>query len=546
MGDGLGRYAGLESLGRRCAVHSGDLLGTFAGWILAFVRFTWHASQELVPFCKTTGPASFGLSRSSGRRGRTRLARCKACSCLAFNVLNAQRPPGCRSGVGYFADLARGLGYNDSKIPAAIGLRQSVVAVGRFPVLEVQPISFMRFHLLLSFSLAILICFGAAGSLVAQQQSDKGSTLGIVQEKPESGPFVEIKGRYMVPYRTKIPGTDVVFDMVPIPGGTFTMGSPDDEDGRRDDEGPQFNVKVEPFWMGKYEVTWGEYKRFMAMERIFKVLDRKKVRKTLDKFQIDAVTAPSPLYDESFTYEAGEEFDQPAATITQYAAKQYTKWLSLSSGEFYRLPYEAEWEYACRAGTKTAFYFGDDDGDLEEHAWLIDNSDEERHYIGDLKPNPWGLYDMYGNVAEWVLDGYDENGYTHIKAGSTVTVEESFFKPKGLYPRVVRGGSFELEVEDCRSAARVGSDPDWKYEDPNDPKSPWWFTDQPATGVGFRLLRPLKTPATEAAKNEFWKADLEQIEDDAMGRIESNGKGALGVVDRTLPKEIEALPESDK
>ena len=324
------------------------------------------------------------------------------------------------------------------------------------------------------------------------------------------------------------------------------MGSPDDEDGRRDDEGPQFNVKVEPFWMGKYEVTWGEYKRFMAMERIFKVLDRKKVRKTLDKFQIDAVTAPSPLYDESFTYEAGEEFDQPAATITQYAAKQYTKWLSLSSGEFYRLPYEAEWEYACRAGTKTAFYFGDDDGDLEEHAWLIDNSDEERHYIGDLKPNPWGLYDMYGNVAEWVLDGYDENGYTHIKAGSTVTVEESFFKPKGLYPRVVRGGSFELEVEDCRSAARVGSDPDWKYEDPNDPKSPWWFTDQPATGVGFRLLRPLKTPATEAAKNEFWKADLEQIEDDAMGRIESNGKGALGVVDRTLPKEIEALPESDK
>ena len=372
------------------------------------------------------------------------------------------------------------------------------------------------------------------------------STLGLVKEKPESGPFVKIEQGYMVPYKTMIPGTDIPFEMVPVPGGKFTMGSPDDEDGRNEDEGPQFNVEVEPFWMGKYEVTWGEYRRFMAMERIFKALDRRGVRKMLDKFEIDAVTAPSPLYDESFTYEAGDQFDQPAATVSQYAAKQYTKWLSLSAGNFYRLPYEAEWEYACRGGTKTRFSFGDDEDDLEEHAWTIDNSDEERHYVGELKPNPFGLYDMHGNVAEWVLDGYDENGYTHVKPGATLSVAESYRKPTGLYSRVVRGGSFEMEADQCRSAARMHSVEDWKYEDPNIPKSPWWFTDYPATGVGFRIIRPLKAPPTLEAKNEFWGADLKKIEANAKSRIDAQGKGSLGKVDQKLPEEVKALPDEDK
>ena len=371
--------------------------------------------------------------------------------------------------------------------------------------------------------------------------------LGIVAEKPESGQFVKVDNGYMVEYTAMIPGTEIKYTMIPIPGGKFMMGSPEDEDDRRDDEGPQFEVTVKPFWMGKYEVTWAEYKKYMQLDKVFKALNGKGLRRVNADNEIDAVTAPSSLYDASFTFSAGEAPDQPAATMTQFAAKQYTKWLSLTSKTFYRLPMESEWEYACRAGTTTAFYFDEDEDDLEDHAWNYENSDDERHPVGQLKPNPWGLYDMYGNVAEWVLDQYHEDGYTHVEEGASVTAEEAYRKPTKLFPRVVRGGSWELDPEDCRSAARLGSDDkEWKIEDPNFPKSPWWYTDTPGLGVGFRLLRPLEAPATRDAKGAFWDADIESIVEDAKNRISDNGRGAYGTVDPDLPKDISELTDADK
>jgi formylglycine-generating enzyme required for sulfatase activity len=272
--------------------------------------------------------------------------------------------------------------------------------------------------------LALLLGCLATTSLSAQDTTSAGERLGISTTKPAEGPFVEIPGGYMVPYKGKIPGTDVEFEMIPIPGGTFKMGSPDGEADRRADEGPQIEVKVEPFWMGKHEVTWSEYMTFMDLDAVFKQFQQKSLR-PVDRTQMDKViTAPSSLYDPSFTFEAGEEPDQPAATVSQFAAKQYTKYISLLNDDFYRLPTEAEWEYACRAGTTTAYYFGDDPKDLKKHAWIADNSDDERHTVGKKKPNPWGLHDMYGNVAEWVLDGYSENGYAR-NAGKTVTTAEA-------------------------------------------------------------------------------------------------------------------------
>ncbi len=380
---------------------------------------------------------------------------------------------------------------------------------------------------------------------VSKATSETGP--GIVKEKPASGQFVEIEGGYMVPYTATIPGTKIQFEMIPIPGGKFLMGSPEDEEDRRDDEGPQYEVSVEPYWMGKYEVTWLEYKKYMQLDKVFKALNGKGLRKVDTDNEVDAVTAPSSLYDASFTYSAGEADDQPAATMTQFAAKQYTKWLSLMAGDFYRLPTEAEWEYACRAGTTTAYYFGDDPDDLEDHAWNIETSDDERHPVGELKPNPWGLYDMYGNVAEWVLDEYSENGYDHVEAGKSVTTDEALRRPTKLFPRVIRGGSWELEPEDCRSAARLGSDDkEWKYEDPNFPKSPWWYTDSPGLGVGFRLLRPLQAPDAKVARELYWDADVESIVDDAKNRIRDNGRGAYGVVDEKLPKDISELTDEDR
>ena len=364
---------------------------------------------------------------------------------------------------------------------------------------------------------------------------------GIVKTKPASGQFVEIAGGFMVPYEATIPGTDVKYTMLPIPGGTFTMGSPDDEENRLDDEGPQFEVTVDPFWMGKFEVTWAEYKQYMNLYGQMQSLQRNGIRKVSKENEIDAVTSPSALYDADFTYYEGDGPAEPAATMSQFAAKQYTKWLSKISDSFYRLPTEAEWEYACRAGSTTAYYFGDDMDELENHAWFDENSEEVRTDCGQLKPNAWGLYDMYGNVAEWVLDQYDEDGYTHVEAGAKLTVAQAYRKPTTLFPRVVRGGSWESPPEECRSASRLGSDEEWRNEDPNTPKSPWWHTDSPALGVGFRLIRPLKAPATAAAKNEFWDADVESIMDDVKSRIKFQGKGAYGTADPKLPADIEDL-----
>lgn len=398
--------------------------------------------------------------------------------------------------------------------------------------------------------LSVVIALSVMLSQLSVAQEDAAvagskTRVGIAKEKPANGPFVEVDGGFMVPYTATIPGTEVKYDMVPVPGGKFTMGSPEDEEGRLEDEGPQFEVVVKPFWIGKYEVTWDEYQRFMDMDIVFKELARSKVRARLKKFSVDAVSAPSELYDPDFTYSAGEEYNQPSATVSQFAAKQYTKWLSVTSKDFYRLPYEAEWEYACRAGTKTAYSFGDDVDDLEDHAWFVENSDEERHAIGEKKPNAFGLFDMHGNVAEWVLDGYNKKGYTHLKAGKTYTVEQTYNKPKGIYSRVVRGGSWELDDVQCRSAARLASAEDWKEEDPNEPKSPWWFTDSPGLGVGFRLIRPLEAPKTLAAKNEFWKPDNDEIAANAAARIYGNGRGALGLVDEKLPAEMAKVLEDE-
>ena len=205
----------------------------------------------------------------------------------------------------------------------------------------------------------------------------------------------------MKPYTNTIPGTRVTYAMVPIPAGQFIMGSPDTEPGRKADEGPQHNVKVSPFWMGRFEVTWNEYELFMYPD------EERRTRATLptdaaaDQLA-DAVTHPSKPYVE-MSFGMGKD-GFPAIAMTHHAANKYCQWLSAKTGHFYRLPTEAEWEYACRAGTTTTYFWGDDAAKLPEYAWFEQNSDFNNQKVGKKKPNPWGLYDIYGNVVEWVLD----------------------------------------------------------------------------------------------------------------------------------------------
>jgi formylglycine-generating enzyme required for sulfatase activity len=303
----------------------------------------------------------------------------------------------------------------------------------------------------------------------------------------------------MQAYSEIVVGSPAPFDMLPIPGGTFTMGSPEGEDDRKKSEGPQHEVTVEPFWMGKFEVTWDEYHVFM--HRLD--LDLRKAGGAEAFPQdawADAVSRPTPPYV-PMDFGLGIE-GCPATGVTQLAAKQYTKWLSMKTGRYYRLPTEAEWEYACRAGTKTAYSFGDDPDDLDEYAWHFDNADDGYHKVGEKKPNPWGLYDMHGNVSEWVLDRYDTGFYATLTEG---IAKSPIAWPEELYPRVVRGGSWDDDPDGLRSAARRASKKGWKVQDPQLPKSIWYHTD--ASFVGFRVLRPLREPSAEE-KARSWDPDI--------------------------------------
>jgi formylglycine-generating enzyme required for sulfatase activity len=296
----------------------------------------------------------------------------------------------------------------------------------------------------------------------------------------------------MGPYKAAIPNTDVAFEMIPIKGGSFQMGTPESEPGRRKDESPQHAVKVDPFWMGKYEVTWDEYRLFMFSQMAKEDTNRDAV--------VDAISRPTRPYVE-MSFGMGIN-GYPAISMTQHAANKYAEWLSAKTGHFYRLPTEAEWEYACRAGTTTAYSFGDDASAIGDYAWYSKNSTEGKYgQVGTKKPNPWGLHDMHGNVMEWTLDQYDPKGYSGLAAENPWNVAK---KP---YPHAVRGGSWMDGAASLRCGARIGSDPSWKQQDPQLPKSIWYHTD--AQGLGFRLVRPLKVPSADEMFR-YWNSGVHE------------------------------------
>ncbi|TWU60087.1 Serine/threonine-protein kinase pkn1 [Rubripirellula tenax] len=320
------------------------------------------------------------------------------------------------------------------------------------------------------------------------------SSSSVVAEKPTT----------MQPYSDRLEHTDLAIEMVPIPGGSFKMGSPESEADRKDDEGPQAEVTVSPFWIGKFEITWDQYDTWGEQTD---QLRRKmmSVDPSERDILVDGISKPTePYTDMSFGMGKG---DFPAICMTQHAARTFCEWLSAKTGHYYRLPTEAEWEYAARAGTTTAYSFGDDPADLDDHAWYFDNSDDTYHEVGEKEPNPWGLYDMHGNVAEWVLDQYDPSAYQSV-AGAV----DPLSVPKTLYPRIVRGGGWDDDPDMLRSAAREGSSDAWKEQDPQLPKSIWYHTD--ALGVGFRVVRPFIEPTADERALKWDKCEPKQVDSD--------------------------------
>ena len=249
-------------------------------------------------------------------------------------------------------------------------------------------------------------------------------------------------------------------DMIPIPGGTFKIGSPEAEKEHKPDEAPQKQVTIEPFWMAKLETTWNLYRPFMENGKARNkdgTLNRDSDMFTTEppdikegESLVDTITQPTPPYmPMHFSMGDGYSKNFPAVGITYHSANKFCEWLSAQTGHFYRLPTEAEWEYACRAGTTTAYSFGDDPAQLGEYAWFADNSEFQYQKVGSKKPNPWGLHDMHGNAAELTLDSYLPDAYAKL----TDSANSPWKPPNTRYPTVFRGGHWDADANALRSAA---------------------------------------------------------------------------------------------
>jgi formylglycine-generating enzyme required for sulfatase activity len=293
-------------------------------------------------------------------------------------------------------------------------------------------------------------------------------------------------GQQLKAYEQTIPDTDVKFKMVPVTAGSFMIGSPANEKGRDSDEGPQKKVQVSAFWMGATEVTFAEWDAF------FKNMDIPQTK----NISVDAVSRPTAQYID-LTWGMGRDDRQPTNSMSQQAALMYCKWLYEKTGIFYRLPTEAEWEYACRAGTKTAAPFGNDPNQLASYGFFKGISEGKFQETASLKPIGWGLYDMLGNLSEWTLDQYLPDAYAKLAPNA----KDPLAPPGSKYPRVARGGSYMDDANELRCANRIASDAAWNKRDPQIPKSKWWLTD--GMYVGFRLVRPEKAPSKEEIEKFF-------------------------------------------
>jgi formylglycine-generating enzyme required for sulfatase activity len=275
------------------------------------------------------------------------------------------------------------------------------------------------------------------------------------------------------PYVESIPGTNVSFRMMPVPGGKFQMGST-----LRADEQPVHERSIKPFFMMEKETAWELYRLFM-----FATLAEEKPG---EDQVLDAVSRPTKPYVE-MSFGMGVD-GYPAISMTHHAANKFAQWVSAKTGRFYRLPTEAEWEYACKTG-KT------EEQPVEEAGVF---GAQQYAPVGSKKPNALGLFDMLGNVMEWTLDQYKADAYA---------APQDWVKSETPYPHVARGGSWQDKKEDLRCSVRVASDPSWKQQDPNLPKSIWYHTD--ALGLGIRLVRPLALPSAEEM-HAVWNNGVEE------------------------------------
>lgn len=297
-------------------------------------------------------------------------------------------------------------------------------------------------------------------------------------------------------YTEQIPGTSVSFKMIAVKGGTFNMGSPEKEPFHKADESPVRQVTVSPFFMAEVETTWEQYWAFYGNTMSEGRTPPEQIYANNSNPNVDAISGPTPPYgrpDQNWGFG-----NRPAITMTHYAAETFCQWLSKKTGKKYRLPTEAEWEYAARCGKEMPYFFdgkpdkfsnkgfwrkfsGAETDPISQYIIYANNSKGKSHLPEEVKPNPFGLKNMLGNVMEYCADRYAPDAYSKNSGNVTnplITEGEEW---------VVRGGNYVSDAADVRAAARDHSQHDaWLKTDPQQPKSIWWYSD--IKGIGFRVV----------------------------------------------------------
>ncbi len=300
-----------------------------------------------------------------------------------------------------------------------------------------------------------------------------------------------------IDYTERIPGTSVEFDMVAIPEGSFSMGSPDDEPLRESNEGPVVKVNISRFWMGKAEVSWDEFLAFFAETNSQGHASDTPITDEETVEGVDAITGPTAPW--GAPDQGWGKGQRPAITMSHHAAQVYCEWLSQKTGKKYRLPTEAEWEYACRGGKGTPYFFEGSPRDYTRQGFLKSIFGPDTEVISDyvvyslnselqtqepsfVSENPFGLLNMAGNVWEFTADYYADDTYDQY--GSEITDP---IGPESGTEYVIRGGAFNSDAAELRSANRDQTQTEkWLVTDPQMPKSIWWYSD--SKNVGFRVV----------------------------------------------------------
>jgi sulfatase modifying factor 1 len=340
-------------------------------------------------------------------------------------------------------------------------------------------------------------CHLNAGHFIEGYTHGSNKTFGATSSLPkevfkEAARVTEFKS-----FREMIPGSSVSFNMIAVPGGKFNIGSSEKEPFRKPDEGPVKEVEISQFFMAEIEVSWDEYMAFYKQTSgQGRSSDTEEIIKKRTA-NVDAISGATPPYGQP---DQGWGMGQRLISASFHAAETYCKWLSSVTGKRYRLPTEAEWEYACRAGTETPYFFPGDPLKFEKRGFRAriskndttvinsfvvykENSLSKTQLPDRVRSNPFGLKNMLGNVAEFCSDWYQTDAYARY-------TDENIKDPKGPEngeEHVIRGGTFNDMAGKLRSSARDHTrNDDWLKTDPQMPKSIWWYSD--CFNVGFRVV----------------------------------------------------------